>query len=66
MSQPQNDPLLDHEYDGIREYDNPMPGWWKAIFIISIIFAISYAGAAAESPSTRSLRTKWPLHANWN
>lgn len=43
MSQLQNDPLLDHEYDGIREYDNPMPGWWKALFVISIVFAIGYA-----------------------
>ena len=36
------DPLLDHEYDGIREYDNPMPGWWQALFILCIAFAIAY------------------------
>lgn len=34
--------LLDHEYDGIREYDNPMPGWWTSIYIGSIIFAGFY------------------------
>ncbi len=34
--------LLDHAYDGIREYDNPLPGWWKSIFIGSIIFAGFY------------------------
>jgi cytochrome c oxidase cbb3-type subunit 3 len=35
--------LLDHAYDGIREYDNPLPGWWSSIFIGSIIFAGFYA-----------------------
>jgi cytochrome c oxidase cbb3-type subunit III len=34
--------LMDHAYDGIREYDNPLPGWWSAIFVISIVFAAVY------------------------
>lgn len=34
--------LLDHSYDDIREYDNPLPGWWSSIFIGSIIFAGFY------------------------
>lgn len=34
--------LLDHEYDGIREYDNPLPGWWKKMFWASLFFAIGY------------------------
>jgi cytochrome c oxidase cbb3-type subunit 3 len=34
--------LLDHAYDGIREYDNPLPGWWSAIFVASIVFAAAY------------------------
>ncbi len=36
------DPLTDHEYDGIREFDNPTPGWWNWLFIGSIIFSIFY------------------------
>lgn len=36
------DQLLDHDYDGIREYDNPMPGWWKAIFLVSFLFSLGY------------------------
>lgn len=36
------DQLTDHDYDGIREYDNPMPGWWVAIFWITIVFAAGY------------------------
>lgn len=35
-------PLMDHCYDGIQEYDNPLPGWWSAIFIGSIVFAAMY------------------------
>lgn len=34
--------LMHHAYDGIREYDNPLPGWWSAIFIGSIVFAGFY------------------------
>lgn len=34
--------LMDHAYDGIQEYDNPLPGWWKAIFVGSIVFAAMY------------------------
>ena len=29
------DSLLDHEYDGIQEYDNPLPMWWKAIPLLT-------------------------------
>jgi len=36
------DHLLDHSYDGIQEYDNPLPRWWLAIFWASIIFAPLY------------------------
>ena len=41
-SKSENEKLLDHEYDGIRELDNPLPGWWLATFYITIIFAVIY------------------------
>lgn len=31
-----------HELDGIKEYDNPMPGWLMAIWWGSLIFAVGY------------------------
>ncbi len=31
-----------HEYDGIREFDNDLPPWWKYMFYISIAFAGIY------------------------
>lgn len=36
------DRVLEHSYDGIQEYDNPMPRWWLATFFGTIIFSILY------------------------
>lgn len=32
----------DHKFDGIEEFDNPLPGWWLAIFWVTIFIAIIY------------------------
>lgn len=42
--------LLDHEYDGISEYDNPTPGWWHFIFLGSVLFSAIYAAFWHSSP----------------
>ena len=39
---PRQDHLLDHDVDGIREYDNPMPRWWVWIFWATIVFSVVY------------------------
>lgn len=36
------DKILSHDYDGIREYDNPLPGWWLFIFYGSMVWALLY------------------------
>ena len=36
------DEILAHDYDGIREYDNPPPNWIMAILYASLIFAVGY------------------------
>jgi len=36
------DILVDHNDDGIQEFANPLPGWWRAIFWAAIIFCVSY------------------------
>ncbi len=38
----EEDKLLDHDFDGIQEYDNPMPRWWLGLFFITIIIAFVY------------------------
>lgn len=51
--------LLDHEYDGIREYDNPTPGWWHALFIASILFGAVYAAFWHTSPIAWTNEEAW-------
>lgn len=31
-----------HVYDGIEEYDNPLPRWWFYLFLATFIFAAAY------------------------
>lgn len=31
-----------HDEDGIREHDNPLPGWWVWLFVVMIIFSGGY------------------------
>lgn len=34
--------MMDHEYDGIKELDNPPPAWFLYLFYATIVFAIVY------------------------
>jgi cytochrome c oxidase cbb3-type subunit 3 len=42
MSAPQYSEFFEHEHDGIREYDNPLPGWWTWLFAATIVFSAFY------------------------
>ncbi len=33
-----------HDYDGILEYDNPLPIWWLYLFYVTIAFSFCYMG----------------------
>ena len=39
-----------HEWDGIKELNNPMPRWWVITFYITIAWAIGYAIAYPSIP----------------
>lgn len=36
------DELLEHNYDGIEEYDNDLPLWWQWLFWGTVIFGVVY------------------------
>lgn len=38
----EEDILLDHDYDGIKELDNALPPWWKYGFYVTIVVAAFY------------------------
>jgi cytochrome c oxidase cbb3-type subunit 3 len=31
-----------HSYDGIEEYDNPLPSWWYWGFVLTILYGLGY------------------------
>lgn len=38
----EKDMLIEHDYDGIQELDNPIPGWFMYLFYVTIVFATCY------------------------
>ncbi len=36
------DQTTGHEYDGIKEYDNPLPAWWFYMFVITLVWGVAY------------------------
>ncbi len=36
------DQTVGHVYDGIEEYDNPLPRWWFMLYIGTVIFSVGY------------------------
>ncbi|WP_151720283.1 cytochrome-c oxidase, cbb3-type subunit III [Gemmobacter serpentinus] len=42
IKKPGEVPTTGHEWDGIQEFDNPMPRWWLWTFYLTIIWSIGY------------------------
>jgi cytochrome c oxidase cbb3-type subunit 3 len=49
---------MGHAFDGIEEYDNPLPRWWFLLFVGTIIFGVIYL---ALYPGLG----KWPGMLGW-
>lgn len=39
-----------HEWDGIKEFDKPVPRWWMWTYILSIVFSLGYVVAYPAIP----------------
>ena len=33
---------MGHSFDGIEEYDNPLPKWWFMLFVGTLVFSVAY------------------------
>ncbi len=42
VQEPGDDPIREHVFDGIAEYDRRMPNWWLMTLYASIVFAVGY------------------------
>lgn len=43
-----------HEWDGIKEYNNPLPKWWLYMFYATIVWAVGYTIAYPAWPGIKS------------
>jgi cytochrome c oxidase cbb3-type subunit 3 len=68
MNNPTNnneDKLRPHEYDGIQEFDNPMPNWWLWTFygavIVSVIYWFSFYNAEVMETDAEKIDAEMAL-----
>jgi cytochrome c oxidase cbb3-type subunit 3 len=52
MNREARDVTSDCEYDGIREYENPCPGWWSFLFFGTFVFSLGYFFFFQFSPAS--------------
>ena len=70
-TKPESAPLTSHSYDGIEEYDNPMPAWWRRVFWGTFVFSLGYFvhyqltgnGASVEQSYSEDMREFRELRA---
>lgn len=55
---------MGHAFDGIEEYDNPLPKWWFYMFVATIIFALVYLALYPGLGSYKGL-LGWTSTGQW-
>ena len=55
---------LGHEFDGIAEYDNPLPKWWFQMFVGTVIFGLGYLALYPGLGNFQGL-LGWSSHGQW-
>lgn len=53
-----------HAFDGIEEYDNPLPQWWFKMFLGTVIFGLVYLVLYPGLGSFQGL-LGWTSHNQW-
>ena len=53
-----------HSFDGIEEYDNPLPRWWFQMFIATVIFGLAYLALYPGLGNFQGL-LGWSSHGQW-
>ncbi len=53
-----------HEYDGIAEYDNPMPAWWIQLFVGTLVFGVVYLILYPGMGNYKGY-WNWTSHGQW-
>ncbi|MGV3760991.1 cbb3-type cytochrome c oxidase N-terminal domain-containing protein [Parapedobacter sp.] len=69
----EKDLVIDHEYDGITELDNPVPAWFNGMFYASLAFAVVYLcvyhvfgwGATQDEEYTREMARAEQARQEW-
>ncbi|WP_339805346.1 cytochrome-c oxidase, cbb3-type subunit III [uncultured Marinobacter sp.] len=55
---------MGHSFDGIEEYDNPLPKWWFYLFLGTCIFALGYLALYPGLGNFKGL-LGWSQHGQW-
>lgn len=53
-----------HVYDGIEEYNNPLPKWWLNLFYITLVFSMGYLFLYPGLGSYKGY-FNWSQESNW-
>ncbi len=60
------DELTGHSYDGIQEFDNPLPGWWKWLFVATVAIAPPYWAFYHFGNESRTLASQYEVESAEN